>query len=325
MQRELLLVGRLVVALLCVFGLAHPALARAQGETLARKVRVTAENDYFDFWRPPNLRADDNYTQGARVAVDMTNVPPVVRRLFCGMHATCGATIEVGQELYTPTVDSAYPLPGERPYAGWLYARGAAQAVTPRRRRSLDLKLGVTGPASLAAQTQEAFHDWIHGFRRPLGWSNQLPTELAGALRTEEADYLAAGSRAQPWVDFVPTGHVTLGTLRTAVGLSARVRVGVNLTHPWLVGPGTRWWEAYIVLGGETEAVARDLFLDGSTFQRSIHVEREPIIGSWERGVGLRLSHLGFEYGTVTQSREYRTGPVTHPVGTISVSWWVNR
>lgn len=325
MQRALRLIQRSIAGLACAVGLARPALARAQTETLARSVRVTADNDYFDFWRPPDRRPDDNYTQGARVAVDMANAPAPLRRRFCGIHATCGASVEAGQELYTPTADSADPLPGERPYAGWLYARGAVHAATPRRRRTVDLTLGVTGPASLAAQTQEAFHSWIPRFRRPLGWSNQLPTELAGALRAEEAAYFAARSPARRWIDLVPTAHVTLGTLRTAVGLSARVRVGANLTHPWLVAPGRRWWEAYAMLGGATEAVAQDLFLDGSTFQHSISVTREPIIGSWERGVGVRLARLGFEYRAVTQSRDYRTGPVTHPFGTISVSWWVHR
>lgn len=73
------------------------------------------------------------------------------------------------------------------------------------------------------------------------------------------------------------------------------------------------------------EAVARDLFLDGSTFRRSVHVAREPIIGSWERGVGVRLSRLGVEYRAVTQSKEYGTGPPTHSFGAISISWWTTR
>ena len=37
----------------------------------------------------------------------------------------------------------AQPLPGERPYAGWLYARGIADAATPRSRRSRELTLVV--------------------------------------------------------------------------------------------------------------------------------------------------------------------------------------
>jgi hypothetical protein len=301
------------------------AATPVHAQALARSVRVTAENDYFDFWRRPDERPDDNYTQGARVAVDLTAPPPVIRRFFCGTRFLCGSSLEVGQEMYTPTDDAVQPLPGERPYAGWLYARGIANAATPRSRRSLELTLGVTGPASLAAQTQEAFHHWVPGFRRPLGWSNQLPTEVAGALRLEGARYLATTGGARRWTDLVPAAHLTLGTLRTAVGLSARARVGIALTHPWLADAGTRWWEAYMLLGGQAEAVGRDLFLDGSTFRRSIHVTREPVVGGWERGAGVRLGRLSVEYRAVTQSREYRTGPVTHPFGGISMSWWVSR
>lgn len=170
--------------------------------------------------------------------------------------------------------------------------RGITDAVTPRSRRSVELTLGVTGPASLAVQTQEAFHHWVPGFRRPLGWSNRLPTERAGALRLERARYLAATGEARRWADLVPAAHLTLGSLRTAVGLSARARVGIDLTHPWLADAGARWWEAYIFLGGQAEAVGRDLFLDGSTFRRSIHVTHEPVVGDWERGAGVRRGVL---------------------------------
>jgi hypothetical protein len=48
------------------------------------------------------------------------------------------------------------------------------------------------------------------------------------------------------------------------------------------------------------------------------------VVGDWERGAGVRLGRLSLEYRAVTQSREYRTGPVTHPFGAIIMSWWVS-
>lgn len=313
------------VAVFCVVVLGRPSSCLAQGPELARSVRVTAENDYLDFWRPPDRRPDDNYTQGARVAADLAAAPAVVQRRFCGQRRSCGTTLELGQDMYTPTEDAVRSLPGQRPYAGWLYVRGASIAVTQHDRRSAEIILGVTGPASFAGQAQEAFHHLVHGFRRPLGWSNQLPTELDGALRAEDARYIAPSGAAHQWVDLVPAAHLTVGTLRTAVGASARARVGIGLTHPWLADPERRWWEAYLFVGGQTEAVARDLFLDGSTFHRSVHVSREPVVGAWERGVGVRLWRLGLEYRAVSQGREYRTGPAVHPFGGITLSWWLAR
>lgn len=121
MQRAPFQVGRSAIALALAVGAAAVTPGHAQG--VARSVRVTAENDYFDFWRRPDERPDDNYTQGASVAVDLAAPPLVNRRLLCGTRALCASSLEVGQARYTPTEDFVQPLPGERPYAGWLYAR----------------------------------------------------------------------------------------------------------------------------------------------------------------------------------------------------------
>lgn len=150
--------------------------------------------------------------------------------------------------------------------------------------------------------------------------ANSAPSYLY-ALRVRFVAWSWIAERARPQRTCAPS----VGTLRTAAGASARARVGLGLTHPWLADPERRWWEAYLFVGGQTEAVARDLFLDGSTFHRSVHVSREPVVGAWERGVGVRLWRLGLEYRAVSQGREYRTGPAVHPFGGITLSWWLAR
>jgi lipid A 3-O-deacylase len=301
--------------------------AQCNAQTLARAVHITAENDYFDFWRPPDQRSDDNYTQGARISADLDAVPPFLRRLICRdrVASQCMTTVEVGQEMYTPTNDAVHLLPGERPYAGWLYLRMNTTAATARNRLTVDEVLGVTGPPSLAAQVQTDFHHLVHGFRRPLGWAEQLPTEADFAVGAEDDWYVPAPGEARHWADFAPAAHATVGTLRTAFGVGGRARMGIGLTHPWLVDTAARPWEAYFFVGGQSEVVARDLFLDGSTFSRSAHVAREPLIGEWERGIDVRLWRLGVEYRAVTEGREYRTGPPTHTFGGITLTWWIRR
>jgi lipid A 3-O-deacylase len=301
----------------------HAVTCRAQ--ELARSVRVTAENDYFDFWRPPARRSDDNYTQGVRLTRDAAYVPSFAHRLMCRADAACGSALEIGQEIYTPTNDATQPLPGERPYAGWLYLRGRVVEGDLQTRRAIAATLGVTGPASLAAQTQEAFHHLVPGFRRPLGWGFQLPGEPAVALDADETWRFVAPGRAARWADVQPMTHVTVGTLRTALAVGARARLGTALSHPWLQDEHARPWEAYLFLGGRTEAVARDLFLDGSTFRHSVSVERTPLVTQWERGAGVRFRRLGLEYRAVTRGREYRTGPAFHSFGGISLTWWAAR
>ena len=181
--------------------------------------------------------------------------------------------------------------------------------------------LGVTGPLSLAEQTQEIFHHLVPGFRKPLGWNQQLAAEPAIALTAEEAWLFRAPGHMAQWADLSPATRATIGTLRTALGVTGRARIGSALTHPWLADGGARRWEAYLFIGGHAEAVARDLFLDGSTFRGSVRVDRSTFVSGWERGIGVRLRRVGLEYRLTSQAREYRTGPASHSFGGISVIW----
>jgi hypothetical protein len=313
--------GVSLVLLFLAFVRATPSPA----QELARATRVTEENDFLDVALPAHGRPDDNYTQGLHLSRDVAGVPSFVRRWMCPARHACASTLELGQDMYTPTEDAPQPIPGQRPYAGWLYVRASTAAATVHTRRTIGITLGVTGRASLAEQTQAAFHRLIPRFRRPLGWSHQLPTEPDVAIDAESAWYVSAPGRAARWADVVPTAHATAGTLRTALGVGGRARVGFPLTHPWLVNTSARAWEVYVFVGGQLQAVGRDLFLDGSTFHRSVRVAREPLVSDWERGIGVRLWQLGVEYRVVTQGRRYRDGPVAHPFGGITITWWTRR
>src|SRR3954471_4982954 len=83
----------------------------------ARSLRATVENDALDFWLPPDKRPDDNYTHGARIGWDPGGTPARARRLICRGGNACGTSVEIGQEIYTPTRDADLPLRGERSYA----------------------------------------------------------------------------------------------------------------------------------------------------------------------------------------------------------------
>lgn len=218
--------------LLVMLALVTVHVQRCEGQQLRRAVSVIDENDYFDFWRPPDQRSDDNYTQGARIRADVAGTPPVFRRRFCPKSIACGSSFEIGQEMYTPMEDAARPIPGQRPYVGWLYVQGTASAASTDARRTLTATVGVTGPPSLAQQTQDSFHSLVPGFRHPLGWDQQLPTELAFAFKAEAERYLSASVQTGRWIDITPDAHATLGTLRTALGAGGRARIGYGLARP---------------------------------------------------------------------------------------------
>jgi lipid A 3-O-deacylase len=298
--------------------------APGHGQQLARSSRMTVENDAFDFWLPPDKRPDDNYTHGTRVAWDRVGAPTTLRRVICRQRADCGAVLEVGQEIYTPTKDSNLPLLGERSYAGWLYARGGVVAATATTRRDVAMIVGVTGPASLAENVQDWFHSTNRRLRTPLGWKYQLPTEPDMAVQLAQSWYLTPAGDGSRWVDVVPVTHAIIGTLRTAVGAGGRLRLGVDLDHPWLVDPAPRKVAAFVFAGANGEVVGRDLFIDGDTFRPSLRRNHKPLVGNWERGLGLRLARIGVDYRIVTLSKEYAAAPI-HTYGGITVSWWTAR
>lgn len=308
----------LIAACVAIVGM-HSGAHSVGAQDLLRTTSVTDDNEFFNFWLPIPKRPDNNYTQGARVSTDIQRVPGAGRRLVCGQRRACGVRLEFGQEMYTPTKDSPTPLPGERPYAGWLYGRLAVRTADVRQLRSFGMTLGVTGPPSLGESVQRGFHS-LFGFRRPLGWKYQLATEPAFALIAEHTWRFAPGY-ASSFIDFLPSVGATAGTLRTAIGGGGRLRVGTGIVHPWLAADSIRRFAIHGFVATHVEGVARDLFLDGNTFRNSITVDSEPIRGQWERGVHIDLGLLGIEYSATSESRPYRTGPASHTYSTLTAIW----
>ncbi|HEV2735893.1 MAG TPA: lipid A-modifier LpxR family protein, partial [Longimicrobiaceae bacterium] len=182
-------------ALAALLALAAPAAAQSP----VRSVEVAADNDVFNFWAPVP-RPDHDYTHGMRVVVDADAAPlwrkwaPPGLRPCTGSEAAaqrCLATrVEVGQKIFTPRRDGPSPVPGERPYAGWLYASGSARVLGRLSESTVGVELGVTGPPSLAETVQTGFHE-AAGLWQPAGWANQLAFEPAVAVRAGGARLLA--------------------------------------------------------------------------------------------------------------------------------------
>ena len=94
-----------------------------------------------------------------------------------------------------------------------------------------------------------------------------------------------------------------------------------KLRHPWLTDNHRSPCAAYLILGGRGEAVLRDLFLDGDTFHSSGRAEKEPFVGDWQRGFGVRVGQVEVEYVALTRSHEYFGGPGNHPYSRIMVDF----
>ena len=304
-----------------------PCHAQAQHTT-----QVVLDNDSFNFWQPPNRRADREYTQGTRVSVLLPTSGGLVARLLggpnlCHPHAAARdcrmLSFSVTQGIYTPTLNIERRLPGERPYAGWL--GGEVGAIRERRHgmTAFALELGVTGDASLAAPAQKAIHRLL-GFPEPQGWDAQLPSEVAflaswrGAAELLHLEAPRSGLRLRA----APLWSVRAGTVATDATIGLQVTLGVNAPPAWHGATnlnGDRWG-IFVRTGALQTVVGRNLFLDGSTFGNSVRVRKMRSVAETQAGLGARTPFGMLEWQVHSRAREYQLQPRAHAYSTLSFS-----
>jgi lipid A 3-O-deacylase len=280
---------------------------------------LRTDNDAFDFWMLPWNRPDDEYTSGVHITYEGGDAPWWARSFLRGdgactsLSRSCrSARAELGQDIYTrdATISDTMVIDRSRPSAGWLYLSQSARSLRENRSDELTLTLGVTGPPSLARFTQRIAHNAAPSFNRPTDWSREVEFEPGVIVRYEQrrrasADIGAFGA------DIVPRVGASIGNVLTAAEVGLELRSGWRLPHPWL--PETGVASLAFVAGITGQAVARNLFLDGNTFQRGTHVGHEPFVGSGELGLELRYHALRIAYRAVSDTRAYASGPKWHP------------
>ncbi|HYW49261.1 MAG TPA: lipid A deacylase LpxR family protein, partial [Gemmatimonadaceae bacterium] len=278
-----------MMALITVVAVSAPTSAHAQVLT-----RVDLDNDSFNFWQAPRRRADREYTQGTRINLLWPTASRLAQRLLGGSQQ-CGTdddvrdcrmlSAAVTQGIYTPTLDPRRRTPDERPYAGWLGAEFGVQRDRADRLTALAFTIGVTGKASLAEPGQKAVHK-LFGFRPPLGWEGQLPTEVAvmasysGARQLPGLAHARSGTRLM----IAPVWSARLGTVATDASAGLHMTVGLRPPRPWTTGAmrGDERWGVFMRAGATQRAVARNLFLDGTSFTTSASVEKNTFVGETE-------------------------------------------
>jgi len=212
----------------------------------------------------------------------------------------------VVQNIYTPsTTLTGGILPGDRPYAGYLYVGSykITNDVSTRIRLSSELQIGIIGPSSLGGALQIAFHTNTPQNKPPLGWEYQIQNDLLlnyramiekGILTTR---YLEANLHA--------TGM--LGTVITNISGGIYLRTGLfnpyfrNLfLSKWSLNKkrGARDFQCYFFINPGGRFVGYDATLQGGVFNRtSIYtlssgdMNRLLFLGS----AGLTITHGGIQ------------------------------
>jgi len=238
-----------------------------------------------------------------------------------------------GQDMYTPSdITMADPQLDDRPYAGWLYGTIGLAIESGRQLDQVALTLGVVGPASLAEQGQKLIHE-IRGSAEPQGWDTQLENE-PGIVLTYQRSWRGLASHRLAGLELELTPHLggALGNVYTYAnaGMTFRVGKGLSLDYgppriqPSVPGsgffvPADRFaW--YLFAGFEGRAVARNIFLDGNTFQDSRSVDKEALVGDLQGGFLVNWRGVRLTYTHVLRSPEFDSQDDSEQFGAVSLS-----
>lgn len=331
-------------------------LALGAGSCIAHAsagTHVTFENDRF-------YDTDRYYTNGIQLSLTRAGGDrPGWARWACRAFGCDDAAVQhsvhnLGQIMYTPVVISEpQPQPFDRPWAGLLYYERGYTLIAPDQKTltTLTWLAGVTGPASLAEQSQKLVHR-VMDIPPPQGWHNQVggtlglmaTVEKRRALEAFSADW-SSGMQLRSAVYW----RLVLGNVMTHAGAGIAVALGRDL--PLVVGSPSgiqnkaravpaldaacllKWLRCTTFASAEVRAVAYNVFLDGRIGRDDPEVDSRPFVG--ETSVGMRLdlprsrsaSHGPWflQVKVTRRSKEFRSArPVySHTFGSVSagVDW----
>jgi lipid A 3-O-deacylase len=313
------------------------------------------ENDVFNRFNP----TDRDYTNGVRLGwlspaitdmpagwVALTTIPTflgeppsdsVIRRFG----------LSFGQNLYTPNdISASQPIYNDRPYAAWLYASLALQYTykrhdqktgtdEPVRLDTLQLDLGVIGPAAAGEFVQNNFHRLI-GAAQANGWANQLHNEPTVGLTFERRWRTARTVVIEDpklEVDFIPRIGGSLGNVAIYGDVGGTARIGKNLRDDFgptrarpalpgseaFIGDGSFGW--YLFAGIEGQVVGRNIFLDGNTDGYSLRVSHRPFVGEAQAGLAVTYRGVRITYTQVLRTPEFYEQNRFTQFGSINVTF----
>ena len=289
-------------------------------------VTIQVENDAVSTFKGTS---DQYYTAGQRLAYTSgtTHVPGFLSGIGQAVwgDGVQRVSIDLSQSIFTPrNTQSSQPVPGDRPYAAWLHTDFSLIHDSDDARSVIDLSLGVVGPSALGKVVQNGFHNLI-GDTPNLGWRNQIKDEPALEAFVERTYRLPlyhfnlAGLNGIE-TDLLPSATAGVGTVRDYLQGGVTFRIGQGLAsdfgtpriRPGLTGTDaylqTRPFAWYVFAGADGQAIARDVFLDGSTFRsnQGPHVTKRPFVGEFEGGLAVMAYGVRVTYTQTFQTEEFR-------------------
>jgi lipid A 3-O-deacylase len=187
-----------------------------------------------------------------------------------------------GQQLFTPSDTQTISSSEEdRPYAGYLYGGLALHSKTDSKLDTLEIVLGVVGPAAKGEQAQNTIHD-LRDIPTAKGWDNQLHNEPAVSLAWQRKWRL----HSMALFDRLSYDLIS----HAGAGISAPVIKGST--------PCKKSFGAHLFVSTQVEAVFHDIFLDGNTWQDSQSVDKKPLVAD-RSFLNCRCKNLFLQLGKI--------------------------
>ncbi len=332
-------------------GQGHRRKARTNRLPAARAPRIYK---YFNTWsinweNDAVVGTDKDYTNGFKLTastpygdLEESSLPPWSFPVFANLPLlkTTGGqravSLAIGQDIYTPDDTKRTELSkADRPYAGFSYLSAAFHTRRTERKDSWQFILGVVGSASKAEKVQNLTHKLL-GVNRPRGWDHQLHNEVTMDVAFESQWRLWSFAPAHALgAALVPHAGARLGTARTYVNAGTELQLGWNLANDFAscpsgqgceidiaaarFAPGQNRFHFFIAVDGK--AVARDIFLDGNSFQDSHNVDKKNLVAEFMGGFSWQFDRARVTYAYVYRSKEFTTQKDNPIYGSLTVSW----
>ena len=319
---------------------------------VARSFQNTPYENYLSFSYENDLIGDGKdqyYTSGVRMTYFNPNVdmPQFAKELAdeiptFDINETTSTFFTLGQNLYTPSeINTVNGQPGDRPYAAWLYGSAGLSTLTMDHVDELELTLGIVGPEALGKQTQKFIHRHITGSQSPKGWRNQLDTEPGVILSWQRRWPRGLGGDwyADLGDDFrltaEPNVNVSLGNVYTYAGTGIMFTFGPYQetlqdtpprVKPAMSGTGyfdvpDQDWSWYLFAGLDGRAVARNIFLDGNSFDSDgPDVDKNILVGDAVAGIAFTLNNYRLSYTANYRTKEFDGQPEDTFFGSLTLT-----
>ena len=296
------------------------------------------ENDFF------SRSGDRYYTHGTELSRTLMGsreewLETVAKSLwaFDADGEVNGVNYRLGQKIFTPDNTEATSIVlDDRPYAGYLYISAAMLSSVSKRINTntgnlFEVTVGIVGPSAQAESVQTGFHDFV-GIDSPKGWDNQLKDELGvGVSYTRfwrQVNRLGSFNYGM-----TPHINLTLGNVYTYAASGVMFRFGTHLAsdlappniRPGFPGlslfrsEGKNSW--YFFTGIEGRAVARNIFLDGNSFNDSHRVDKNTLVGDLQFGFVWRTGRTRFSISNMIRTKEFKTQKDETNFGAVNISY----